>query len=127
MQSVKAFYSKLCKILEKRLQSEADSHVRATDDWRVSHQIDCSCELCSQLKSFLRNSKQRALAIPAAKAKRLHLHRTIDGNRLPVSHKTIRSGSPFTLNLAKRKILFSQEEKMRQEKLQLLGRVRACM
>ena len=125
--AVKSFYSKLCKILEKRLQSEADSHVRASDDWRISHQISCGCELCSQLKSFLRNSKQQTLAIPAAKPKRLHLHRTINGNRLPVSHKTIRSGSPFTLNLVKRKLLFSQEEKMRQAKLQLLGRVRACM
>lgn len=70
----KGFHQKLSTLLEDRLQREADSHIRDSDDWRIAHNITCKCEFCSQLKALLDHKDQRKLDIPAAKDKRLHLH-----------------------------------------------------
>lgn len=119
-----SLHQELFTLLEARLQKEADSHIHDKDDWRIAHTINCRCELCAQLKAFLDHSGHRALDIPAAKNKRMHLHRKIDSQKLPVSHTTTRIGRPFTLNLVKKKSLFSREKKLRQSKLDLLKQVR---
>jgi hypothetical protein len=121
----KGFHQQLSTLLEDRLQREADSHIRDSDDWRVAHTITCNCDFCNQLKTFLDHRDQRKLDIPAAKDKRLHLHRMIDSQGLPVSHTTTRTGRPFTLNLAKKRDLFSREKKLRQIRLDLLRQVKS--
>ena len=51
---------------------------------------------------------------PLAKDQRAHVHRTIDGYDLPVTHTTRRIGRPFTLVLEKTAILFKRDAAERQ-------------
>ena len=73
----------------------------------------CSCELCRKLTSFLVNRNRNRFEWPLAKAGRLHVHRTLDRYDLPVTHRTRRSGSPYTLVLTKTKALFEREQAKR--------------
>jgi hypothetical protein len=90
-------------------------------DWSIDELPVCDCELCLPLKEFLSSSASQEKIWPLSKIKRQHIHGMIDGLELPVSHKTIREGSPHRLVLKKKKTIFSWR-KNRQEKYRELCR-----
>ncbi|KAB7744206.1 hypothetical protein GA707_12245 [Nostocoides sp. F2B08] len=78
-----------------------------------------------RLAQFLGSSTERTLAWPLAAPRRRTIHSHIDRAGLPVTHRTIRSGRPFTLLLEKTDALFALEEAARhraQEDLLWLSR-----
>jgi hypothetical protein len=83
--------------------------VRAADDWSIATPIQCGCALCTQLVRFLRAGDQRQLEWPLAEERRAHVHQTVQRHELPVTHQTRRTGSPYTLVLAKTPALFTRE------------------
>jgi hypothetical protein len=102
--------------------------VRASTDWSIRVPIRCSCALCKTLTQFLRASDQRLCEWRLAKHNRAHIHRAIDAHDLPVTHTTRRTGSPFTLVLAKTAALFERDAAEREtwrQDLQWLQKTRA--
>jgi len=101
---------------------------RASTDWSIRTLIRCSCGLCKTLTQFLRASDQVRCEWKLAKDNRAHVHRAIDAYDLPVTHTTRRTGSPFTLVLAKTAALFERDAAERQrwqEELQWLKKTTA--
>lgn len=90
-------YESCMRKLEVRLRAPARAH----DDWSLTAPLHCSCRLCAKLAGFLRAADQRHLEWPLVQADRRHVHRTIDIHDLPVTHRTRRTGRPFTLVLEK--------------------------
>jgi hypothetical protein len=86
---------------------------RSPDDWSIAPPSDCACELCKALAGFLRASDRIRFDWPLAQQKRQHIHQAIDRFELPVSHETLRRGSPYTLVLVKTRALFDSEAKAR--------------
>jgi len=95
--------------LEARLARPA----RADDDWAIELPEGCGCELCGELRAFLRHRTQTRFEWPLAKDRRAHVHGRIDTAELPVSHQTRRVGRPYTLVLAKTDALFQREQQQR--------------
>jgi hypothetical protein len=93
---------------------------RSPDDWSIEPPIGCSCALCKELASFLRDKDRTRHAWRLAKERRGHVHDVLDGNRLPVTHTTIRQGSPYTLVLTKQAALFEREAAERSQRRTLL-------
>ncbi|TMQ12469.1 MAG: 2OG-Fe(II) oxygenase [Deltaproteobacteria bacterium] len=89
--------------------------VRTANDWSIAMPLHCRCALCKKLASFLVAGDQRQLDWPLANDKRAHVHQTIDGHELPVTHQTRRTGRPYTLVLCKTKTLFAREATERKE------------
>ncbi|MCB9656010.1 MAG: 2OG-Fe(II) oxygenase [Sandaracinaceae bacterium] len=73
---------------------------RRADDCSLEVMLRCSCADCKQLHAFLSATDAR-LDWPLAKARRQHIHGVIDSRALPVSHVTLRQGSPHKLQLTK--------------------------
>jgi hypothetical protein len=48
-----------------------------------------------------------------AKERRRHIHQVIDGMDIPVTHHTVRTGSPHKLRLVKTEQLFRQDKAQR--------------
>ena len=81
---------------------------RAANDWSIDCALPCACADCAGLVKFLRSSAP-ALDWPMAQHRRQHLHGCIDASGLPLSHKTLRVGSPQVLQLRKLPSLFTKE------------------
>jgi hypothetical protein len=73
---------------------------REPDDWSLDVALHCPCADCKELHLFL-SARDARLDWPLAKARRQHSHRVIDSRALPVSHATLRQGSPYRLQLSK--------------------------
>jgi hypothetical protein len=86
-----------------------DAPVRTADDWSITTPLRCACALCKQLARFLVARGQRQLEWQLAKERRAHVHQIVERHELAVSHQTRRSGSPYTLVLAKTRELFARE------------------
>jgi hypothetical protein len=97
---------------------------RSRDDWSIEPSLRCNCELCKELAAFLRSPVRTVHKWPLAKIGRAHIHQAIDGDKLPVSHVTTRRGSPFTLVLEKRSILFEQDAAQRARGKELVSWLR---
>ncbi len=82
---------------------------RSPDDWSIDTLSKCKCALCVELSSFLRDRRRVRHEWPLAKERRRHVHGQINSYGLPVSHVTLRSGSPHTLVLVKQRALFERE------------------
>ncbi len=99
------------QLLQRTLQ-ELDAllgaPLREPDNWSIEHGVRCGCADCVELGRFLR-SRDVSLDWPLAKDRRAHVHGILDSNGLPVSHTTLRRGSPYVLRLRKKKSLFSRE------------------
>jgi hypothetical protein len=108
--------------LAGKLSARLAKPMRASDDWRMSVEIECHCADCGSLSKFLTSSEQHH-SMPLAKNRRLHVHRVIDSAELPVSHATLRKGSPFVLQLVKKRLLFKIEKQQRELDLALLKKV----
>lgn len=86
---------------------------RAHDDWSIAAALGCSCDRCAVLHDFLASPRRTVFEWPLAKNDRQHIHQTIDGHELPVSHQTRRSGRPYTLVLKKTAALFARDAERR--------------
>jgi hypothetical protein len=81
---------------------------RSPDDWSIEPPPGCDCALCKRLAAFLVDPARIEERWPLAKEGRKHIHRRIEARRLPVTHDTLRIGSPQTLVLEKQEELFKQ-------------------
>jgi len=91
-----------------------DEPIRTRTDWSIRTPIRCSCRLCESLTQFLSASDQVWFEWKLAKDHRSHIHRIIEAYDLPITHTTRRTGSPFTLVLAKTAALFERDVAERQ-------------
>ena len=66
-------------------------------NWAITCDIDCNCDLCAKLRAFCQDPVARTERFPVRKDLRKHLHNAIDANRLDMFHETERRGRPFTL------------------------------
>ena len=97
----------------QQLRERLNRTSRSPDDWSITPPKGCRCELCNTLGSFLADPSRQRFDWPIAKQKRRHIHNILDGNELPVSHQTWRSGSPYTLVLNKLPTLHTRESDQR--------------
>jgi hypothetical protein len=118
VRSLRELSQRLAKTLSARLAKPS----RASDDWRMNERLACHCADCKSLAKFLSSPEQRC-SMPLAKNRRLHLHRVIDGAELPVSHTTERKGSPYVLQLVKKRLLFNIENQQRKQDVKLLKKI----
>jgi 2OG-Fe(II) oxygenase superfamily len=94
-----------------RLRARLARPQRASGDWSIELPAGgCTCELCHTLRAFLEDKTRRSFDWPLAKQRRQHVHSRIDAAELPVTHKTRRHGSPYTLVLNKTDALFAREQ-----------------
>lgn len=109
----------------RRLEAELSIPPRAEGDWSIAAPRDCSCALCQELARFLLDRSRTRHEWPLAQQKRAHVHRAIDDQEIPVTHRTRRSGRPFTLVLQKTRALFDREAEERASKTEGLAWLRA--
>ncbi len=87
---------------------------RSPGDWSINSFDDSGCcNDCTQLAAFLHNAQEQRLTWPLAKPRRQHIHHRIDEAELPVTHQTLRQGSPHKLVLTKTDALFRAEAQQR--------------
>jgi hypothetical protein len=87
---------------------------RHEDDWSITWS-GCGCDLCDRLQSFLADRGAIDLDWPLRADRRQHVHQRIDAAELPVTHRTIRKGSPYTLRLAKQPDLRERDAALRRQ------------
>lgn len=87
---------------------------RPEGDWSITWS-GCGCDLCDRLQSFLADRSATELDWPLRADRRQHVHQRIDAAELPVTHHTIRKGSPYTLRLAKQPDLREREAGLRRQ------------
>ncbi|WP_433562091.1 2OG-Fe(II) oxygenase [Nocardia sp. CA-151230] len=97
-----------------RLSTRVALPPRAHDNWSIPTRPLRCCDLCATLSAFLTDPAERELAWPLKKDSRRHIHSRIDTQELPVTHRTVRTGRPFTLLLTKTEALFEAEKQSRQ-------------
>ena len=66
-------------------------------DWKQKANLRCPCEDCRELQTFARDPVAREHRFRLKKARRQHLHQTIQRLDLDMTHETEREGSPQTL------------------------------
>ena len=98
----------------RRLEGLLAIPPRPADDWSIVWS-GCSCELCEILRNFLADRSVTELDWPLRTDRRQHIHQRIDAAELPVTHRTIRMGSPYTLRLAKQPDLHAREAEQRRQ------------
>lgn len=103
----------------EQLEAVLQAPPRARDDWSIVHPLSCKCADCRDLARFLA-SKHRGLDWPLNKDRRRHIHGVIDSAKLPITHTTLRRGSPQVLQLRKQRALFTREEDHRAKVREIL-------
>ncbi len=84
------------------LEKELALPPRAPDDWSITgFASGTCCGDCTVLTAFLADPSIQRTTWPLAKPRRQHLHQRIDEAELPVTHTTVRQGSPHQLVLTK--------------------------
>lgn len=92
------------------LTEELETPERAVDDWSiVDFESGDGCQDCIDLAAFLADSSRQQFVWPLAKPRRQHIHQCVDHAELPVTHLTVRDGSPHKLVIAKTTDLFARE------------------
>lgn len=92
----------------RRLELLVAMTPRVADDWSIVW-AGCGCDLCARLQEFLADSSVVELDWPLRTDRRQHVHQRIESTELPVTHSTIRKGSPYILHLAKQRDLHERE------------------
>lgn len=98
----------------RRLEGLLATAPRSPDDWSIVWS-GCGCDLCGTLQNFLADPSTTELDWPLRTDRRQHIHQRIDAAELPVTHHTIRKGSPYTLRLAKQRDLHECEAEERRQ------------
>lgn len=93
----------------REMKARLGRPARGENDWSIVLPEGCGCELCTELRVFLADPRQRRFEWPLAKERRQHVHIRLDTHELPVRHQTRRVGRPFTLVLEKSAALFERE------------------
>lgn len=96
-----------------RMEARLARPPRSADDWSIDLDGGCTCDLCDVLVGFLADAARRTLEWPLAQEGRRHVHNRIDLAELPVSHRTRRTGRPYTLVLTKTAAVFERERRDR--------------
>ncbi|MGE3758888.1 MAG: 2OG-Fe(II) oxygenase [Pseudobdellovibrionaceae bacterium] len=96
--------------LKHRLEKQV-SVPRKDGDWSIQDIVPDDCSDCEYLKNFLLSSSTQKLVWPLAKDRRAHIHGIIDSMDIPVTHETLRQGSPHKLVLTKKSELFTRDKK----------------
>lgn len=92
----------LARHCRRALVATLEQPQRAPDDWSITDiEPGSCCDDCNTLTGFLTGPTAQTTTWPLAKARRQHIHRRIDDFELPVTHRTIREGSPHKLVLTK--------------------------
>jgi predicted 2-oxoglutarate/Fe(II)-dependent dioxygenase YbiX len=117
--------SPLHRVCIERLDVELRAPVRGEDDWTIVFQLFCNCADCRVLSQFL-GSARTEYGWPLNQDRRLHIHGMIDNAKLPVSHTTLRRGSPYVLQLRKDRSLFTRERAYRARVTEILNALRAA-
>lgn len=97
-----------------RLQAILARPPRSPDDWSIPWTSPGGDDP-DRLGEFLGSPTERTFAWPLAAPRRRTIHSLIDDAGLPVTHRTIRSGSPYTLLLEKTDDVFLRETAARME------------
>ena len=92
-----AAYANLWRHATGFLLTRSATAPEAPTDWTITHDIDCSCELCTELVAFCADPAARTHRFPVRSELRRHLHGIIDRHRLDMFHETERRGRPYTL------------------------------
>lgn len=98
----------------RRLEGLLTVPPRSADDWSIVWS-GCGCELCGTLQDFLADRSVTELDWPLRTDRRQHIHQRIDAAEFPVTHRTIRKGSPYTLRLTKQRDLHAREAERRRQ------------
>lgn len=98
----------------RRLDLQLAVPPRREDDWSITWS-GCGCDLCDRLQSFLADRSATEIDWPLRADRRQHVHQRIDAAELPVTHRTIRKGSPYTLRLAKQPDLRDRDVALRRQ------------
>lgn len=104
-------YKNLFDYVFRELENEKALGLRKVDDWSIKETWSCSCQDCGSLNEFLKSSTTQTITWPMGKDRRSHIHGTIDGLSIPVTHETQHTGSPHKLILTKTDKLYSQAKK----------------
>ncbi|MFT4134922.1 2OG-Fe(II) oxygenase [Microbacterium sp.] len=107
----------------RRLEGVVGITPRPADDWSITWS-GCGCDLCERLRRFLADRTATELDWPLRADRRQHIHQRIEAAELPVMHRTIRKGSPYTLHLAKRPDLHEREAAHRRQAMRDLAWLR---
>ena len=111
----------LHEAVTRHLKERLEAPPRSSDDWSITPPPGCGCELCATLAGFLSDPSAKRLEWPIKKDHRQHVHQRIDAAELPVTHVTVRVGSPFTLVLTKTADVFARADRDRTEAAKLLA------
>ncbi len=98
----------------RRLELLIATTPRVADDWSIVWS-GCGCDLCARLQEFLADGRAVELDWPLRTDRRQHVHQRIESAELPVTHATIRKGSPYILHLAKQRDLHEREAEQRRQ------------
>src|SRR5262249_26710541 len=83
--------------VREQLEGLTASEPQEPKDFRRAASISCTCELCTELKQFLKDPNEAVHRFPLRKALRRHLHSQIDTRKIDLTHVTERRGSPYSL------------------------------
>ena len=83
--------------------------------------LDATATSAPHWAIFSTTPARRRFEWPIKQESRHHIHSRIDQEELPVDHRTIRKGRPYTLVLTKTMALFEREEQARRRDEDDLG------
>ncbi|MEE8130485.1 MAG: 2OG-Fe(II) oxygenase [Vicinamibacterales bacterium] len=78
--------------------------------WDLDVTFRCACDDCRELEAFARDPVEQTHRFPVRKDRRRHLHQTIGGHDLDMTHVTQRKGSPYTLVCTKTRRGFERRQ-----------------
>ncbi|QDU24211.1 2OG-Fe(II) oxygenase [Urbifossiella limnaea] len=70
-------------------------------DWARPATVECRCNFCTQLNTFLADPAAGVGRIPAGEDSRRHVIQQVERHRSDVTHRLERTGRPYTLVLTK--------------------------
>jgi hypothetical protein len=70
-------------------------------DWARPANVDCRCEFCTQINTFLADPSHDVGRIPASEINRRHVITKIEHHKCDVKHTLERKGSPYSLVFTK--------------------------
>ncbi|GGF94355.1 MULTISPECIES: 2OG-Fe(II) oxygenase [Cysteiniphilum] len=97
------------------LEEEKNLGVRDENDWYITFEKSCECELCDELGGFLHDKNAQSKTWPIGESKRQHVSSMVYDLAVPVKIETLRQGSPHKLVLTKDDELYAISLKRHQK------------
>jgi hypothetical protein len=117
--------TKWVEAVRRQLEALTAREPQEPKDFRRAAPVDCNCELCTELKRFLEDPREKVHRFPVRKELRRHLHSQIDRNKIDLIHQTERKGSPQTLVCTKNTASFQASLKKYHEDREHLATIKA--